>query len=99
MDTQARLLGRRHTRRNREAGSGMILRDHFIYLEKQRFVFVHVPKVACTNWKALLRYISGFPDYLDTKLAHNKQKSGLVYLSNVVEWREILADPTIAKYS
>jgi hypothetical protein len=76
----------------------MILLEHFIYLEKKRFVFVPVPKAACTNWKALLRHLSGFADYLDSGLAHDKQKNGLVYLSGVTEWRRILDDPTIAKY-
>ena len=77
----------------------MILRNHFIYLEEKSFVFAYVPKVACTNWKALLRYLSGFPDYLDSALAHDKRVNGLVYLSDVEKWREILDDPAIPKYS
>jgi hypothetical protein len=76
-----------------------MLRNQFIFMEKNSFVFVYVPKVACTNWKALLRHLSGFPDYLDSSLAHDKRKNGLVYLSDVAEWKEILADPGIAKYS
>ena len=68
-------------------------------MEKQAFVFVYVPKVACTNWKALLRHLSGFPDYLDSGLAHDKGRSGLVYLSDVPQWEAVLADPGIAKYS
>jgi hypothetical protein len=76
-----------------------MLRSHFIYMEKQAFVFAYIPKVACTNWKALLRHLSGFPDYLDSGLAHDKIRSGLVYLSDVPQWEAILADPRIAKYS
>jgi hypothetical protein len=77
----------------------VILRSHFIYMQNRAFVFAYVPKVACTNWKALLRHLSGFPDYLDSSLAHDRQRNGLVYLSDVAQWESILATTAIAKYS
>jgi hypothetical protein len=52
---------------------------NFIYMEKQSFIFVYNPKVACTNWKCILRYINGHKeDYLSARIAHNKELSGLI---------------------
>ncbi|MFT4851511.1 MAG: hypothetical protein ACI83B_004077 [Sediminicola sp.] len=48
-------------------------------MEKQSFIFVYNPKVACTNWKCILRYINGHKeDYLSARIAHNKELSGLI---------------------
>ena len=42
---------------------------NFIYNAERGFVFAYVPKVACTNWKSLLRYMAGHDDWLDNKLS------------------------------
>ena len=72
---------------------------NFIYNAERGFVFAYVPKVACTNWKSLLRYMAGHDDWLDNKLAHDKVNGGLVYLDPEGEDAEILADPGIRKYA
>lgn len=69
-------------------------------MEQQNFIFVYNPKVACTNWKCLLRYIAGNVDnYLDASIAHNKELSGLICLSDVTNPMVILSSRKIKKYS
>ncbi|WP_394692833.1 FkbM family methyltransferase [Hyphobacterium sp.] len=58
---------------------------NFIYDEKQGVIFAYVPKVACTNWKSVLRRIGGADDWLDSELAHNREASGLTYLEPDLE--------------
>ena len=72
---------------------------NFIYDEKRGFVFAYVPKVACTNWKSVFRYLAGFPDYLDNRLAHDKILGGLRYLDLTGTDLGLLSDPGIAKYT
>lgn len=76
-----------------------IIYKNFIYMEDRGFIFAYVPKVACTNWKSLLRYMSGKEDWLDNKLAHDKALGGLRYLDLNGEDAEILLDPSIRKYA
>ena len=76
-----------------------IIYKNFIYMEDRGFLFAYVPKVACTNWKSLLRYMSGKEDWLDNKLAHDKALGGLRYLDLNGEDAEILLDPSIRKYA
>ncbi|SHH43279.1 chondroitin 4-sulfotransferase 11/chondroitin 4-sulfotransferase 13/dermatan 4-sulfotransferase 1 [Marisediminitalea aggregata] len=73
--------------------------SNFIYLEAQKFIFAYVPKVACTNWKCIFRYMNGAEDYLDSGLAHDREKSGLTYLSNEENAHVILNDPNIKKFT
>ena len=72
---------------------------NFIYLEDQGFVFAYVPKVACTNWKSLLRYMGGYEDWTDNRLAHNKVEGGLRYLDLSGSDAALLSDPGIKKYA
>lgn len=72
--------------------------SNFIFDEPRGFVFAYVPKVACTNWKAVLRHLAGHTDYLDPGLAHDKVAGGLRYLDLTGEDRRLLSDPGIRKY-
>lgn len=67
--------------------------SNFILDEKGDFVFCYVPKVACTNWKCILRKSQGYSDWLDTKICHNRQANGLKFLNptNQEDLRTILA--------
>lgn len=72
---------------------------NFIYNAERGFIFAYVPKVACTNWKSLLRYMAGHEDWLDNKLAHDKVNGGLRYLDLDGKDSDILHDRTIRKYA
>ena len=72
---------------------------NFIYDESRGFVFVYVPKVACTNWKAILRQMLGFENWLDPSLAHDRSNGGLRYLDAAGPERAILLDPSVKKYT
>lgn len=72
---------------------------NFIFDEKNGFIFAYVPKVACTNWKSILRYMAGYIDYLDNRLAHDKLKGGLRYLDLNGPDLNLLSDPDIRKYT
>lgn len=75
--------------------------ENFIYMRDRDFVFAYVPKVACTNWKAIFRYLNGATDYLDSQLAHDRQRSGLVYLNSLAkeDSLRLLSDKLISRYS
>lgn len=72
---------------------------NFIYMEYRGFIFSYVPKVACTNWKCLLRHMVGYDDWLDTNIAHDKTNSGLRYLDLTSDDAELLHRPDIHKYT
>lgn len=72
---------------------------NFIYNEARGFIFAYVPKVACTNWKSLLRYMAGHEDWLDSKLAHDKVNGGLRYLDLDGPDAALLSNPEIRKYA
>jgi len=73
--------------------------SNFIFDEKHGFIFAYVPKVACTNWKSVMRYMAGYTDYLDNRLAHDKVKGGLRYLDLTGPDLALLSDPAIRKYT
>lgn len=74
--------------------------NNLIFNEERSFVFAYLPKVACTNWKCLLRRASGAEDWLDTALAHDPTKSGLRYVDPGLEDdRNLLASSAVAKYT
>ncbi|MFT4851069.1 MAG: hypothetical protein ACI83B_003633 [Sediminicola sp.] len=72
---------------------------NFIYMEKQNFIFAYNPKVACTNWKSIMRYLNGGDDYLSAALAHDRTRSGLTFLSEIGEPLKYLQDPKVPKYA
>lgn len=72
---------------------------NFIYNEERGFIFAYVPKVACTNWKSLLRYMAGHADWLDNKLAHDKEKGGLHYLDLETDEATLLNSPVVKKFA
>jgi len=72
--------------------------DNFIYLEEQNIVFGYVPKVACTNWKVLIRRLQGHSDYEDKQIAHDRTKSGFRFLDRASEAdNSILMDKNVQK--
>ena len=77
----------------------MIEYRHFIYMQDHAFLFAYVPKVACTNWKAVLRQLSGCADYLDCNLAHDRRGGDLVYLSERPDRDALLQDPALRRFA
>ncbi len=75
----------------------MAILDNFIYSRNANVIFAYIPKVACTNWKCILRYLDGHKDYLDARLAHDRNKSGLSYISKMPNGIDLLMDKNIAK--
>lgn len=72
---------------------------NFIYNEERKFIFAYVPKVACTNWKSLLRFMAGESDWLDKTRAHGKIDAGLRYLDLTSPEKNLLDDLTISKFA
>ncbi len=75
----------------------MAILDNFIYSKKSNVIFAYIPKVACTNWKCILRYLDGHDDYLNTSLAHDRNRSELLYVSRLPNGIDLLNDPSVAK--
>jgi hypothetical protein len=72
---------------------------NFILDTQRRFIFAYVPKVACTNWKCVMRRLAGHDDWLDSRLAHDETAGGLHYLALPGPERDLLQDPSIPKYA
>ena len=70
---------------------------NFIVNNDKKIVFAYVPKVACSNWKSIMRYLAGFSDYLDLTLAHDRSKSGLKYLSDIEDPIGVIKNKEIKK--
>jgi len=75
----------------------MIRLENFIFSAKAPAVFAYIPKVACTNWKCILRYLDGHHDYLNSRLAHDRKKSNLKYLSEYSNPYDLINDTSIKK--
>ncbi len=72
---------------------------NFIWNEEHNCIFTYVPKVACTNWKSVMRYLARQPDWLSPKLAHDRVKGGLHFIDPDGPERHLLFDPSIPRYS
>lgn len=72
---------------------------NFIYNAQKQVIFAYVPKVACSNWKCVMRYLEGHGNYLDTQYAHNRKTSGLTYLDQMANKAEILRDTRVKKFA
>lgn len=77
----------------------MLSHECFILGPQRRFLFAFIPKVACTNWKCVLRYLHGQPDYMDAQLAHADENNGLPYLRDAEDIWEVLRDPDCRKFT
>lgn len=55
--------------------------DNFIYFPHLDAVFCFVPKVACTGWKMAARRLMGEQDWENPRLAHDRKRCGLRFLS------------------
>mmetsp|Transcript_2470 Transcript_2470/g.7372 ORF Transcript_2470/g.7372 Transcript_2470/m.7372 type:complete len:437 (+) Transcript_2470:152-1462(+) len=76
------------------------LASRLIVDKKLKAVYCPLPKVACSNWKALFRMLNGYSDYKNLALAHDKSQSGLKYLKDFSkeEVKGMLADPEYLKF-
>jgi hypothetical protein len=54
--------------------------SNFIHFASLNATFCYLPKVACTNWKCIARRVQGEENWLDTALAHNRNRNGLIFL-------------------
>ncbi|XP_075047847.1 carbohydrate sulfotransferase 14-like [Mixophyes fleayi] len=58
------------------------LLKHIIVNDKYKFLYCYVPKVACSNWKRVLKVLDGHLENVDVKLKMD-HKSDLVFLSDL----------------
>ncbi len=72
---------------------------NFIHNPEHGFIFAYVPKVACTNWKSVLCYMEGKTDWLDQRVVHDPDRSGLHYLGHDQFAQDLCADPTVKRYA
>lgn len=61
------------------------LSTRIIVSTKLKAMYCPIPKVACSNWKALFRRLEGHNDYKNLALAHDRERSGLKYLKDFSE--------------
>ncbi|KAI6068164.1 Carbohydrate sulfotransferase 14 [Aix galericulata] len=64
------------------AGQRRTLLRHLLVSDKYRFLYCYVPKVACSNWKRILKVLDGALESVDVKLKMD-HKSDLVFLGDM----------------
>lgn len=58
------------------------LLQHILVNDEHRFLYCYVPKVACSNWKRVLKVLSGALENVDVNIKMN-HKSDLLFLSSL----------------
>ncbi|KAF1478174.1 Carbohydrate sulfotransferase 14, partial [Megadyptes antipodes antipodes] len=64
------------------AGQRRTVLRHLLVSDKYRFLYCYVPKVACSNWKRILKVLDGALESVDVKLKMD-HKSDLVFLGDM----------------
>ncbi|NWH65976.1 CHSTE sulfotransferase, partial [Geococcyx californianus] len=64
------------------AGQRRTVLRHLLVSDKYRFLYCYVPKVACSNWKRILKVLDGALESVDVKVKMD-HKSDLVFLADM----------------
>ncbi|NWU69502.1 CHSTE sulfotransferase, partial [Pterocles burchelli] len=64
------------------AGQRRTVLRHLLVSDKYRFLYCYVPKVACSNWKRILKVLDGALESVDVKMKMD-HKSDLVFLADL----------------
>ncbi|KAJ7322730.1 hypothetical protein JRQ81_019017 [Phrynocephalus forsythii] len=64
------------------AGHRRTLLKHILVSDKYQFLYCYVPKVACSNWKRILKVLDGVLENVNVKLKMD-HKQDLVFLSDM----------------
>lgn len=63
-------------------GQRRTLLRHILVSDRYRFLYCYVPKVACSNWKRVLKVLAGVLDNVDVRLKMD-HRSDLVFLADL----------------
>ncbi|XP_075783214.1 carbohydrate sulfotransferase 14 [Pelodiscus sinensis] len=64
------------------AGQRRTMLKHILVSDKYRFLYCYVPKVACSNWKRILKVLDGALENVNVKLKMD-HKNDLIFLSDM----------------